>query len=371
MQMPTFRSLSTRLAVTLLAMLAPATAAVTALSTTPAVHAQDDSKKKLRWGDSAPALEADWMNDLRPEFREGTAYLVLFWNEDSAASKKALLQLWELGNKYSGQVGLVLLGNVKLAELEGYLNARGVNQNGVPIGADKNKASWNAWMTASGQKGNLAMFIVDRNEKVVWGGDPGDQDLFKVLNLVLANRYDPVSMEKAQPAIDAARRAGKIRNYRESYQHYDTAISVNPRLFSDIALEKYKFMVTDARDPKAGSVFGKQLLETYADDGSALIDLALMISSDADIKEKDTELAEAAVKRMLALSAPAPRPTDPSLLTRYAAYLFANGKMKEAVDAQMEAWMIAPESAKAAYKIKLDQYRNALKAANAKAGASN
>jgi hypothetical protein len=338
--------------------------AITAVSTVAPAHAQDD-KKKLRWGDEAPALEADWLGDLRPEFKSGVAYLVLFWNEDSVASKKALLQLWELGQKYSGQVGLVLVGNEKLADIEGYLNARGIRPTGVPVGADKNKSSWNKWMTASGQKSNLAIFIVNGSNKVVWGGDPGDPDLLRVLPRVLVDRYDPVAQARAQPALDAARRAGKIRNYRDSYLHYDTAVAVNPRLFSDIAMEKYKFMVTEARDPEEGAKYGKSLLETYADDGSALIDLANLIASDPDIKERDMELAEAAVKRMLALSAPSPRPSDPSLLTRYASFQFATGQIREAVDSQMEAWMIAPESAKSSYKVKLDQYRNALKAQNA------
>ncbi len=360
MPMSTFGTSAARCLAALLALLI----AITAVSTATTAHAQDD-KKKLRWGDDAPELDADWMGDIRPDFKDGIVYLVLFWNEDSVASKKALLQLWELGEKYSGQVGMVLLGSEKLADLEGYLNARGIKQDGVPIGADKNKSSWNKWMTASGQKSNLAIFIVNGDKKVVWGGDPGDPDLLRVLPRVIIDRYDPVAEAKAQPALDAARRAGKIRNYRDSYLHYDTAISVNPRLFSDIALEKYKFMVTEARDPEAGAAYGKSLLETYADDGSALIDLANLIVGDPDIKERDTELAEAAVKRMLALSAPSPRPTDPSLLSRYATYQFTTGKVREAVDSQMEAWMIAPESAKSSYKIKLDQYRNALKAQNA------
>jgi hypothetical protein len=360
MPISTIGSLAARSLAVLVALLI----AITAVSTASVAHAQDD-KKKLRWGDDAPELEADWLSDIRPDFIDGVVYLVLFWSDDSVASKKALLQLWELQERYSGQVGIVLMVNEKLSELEGYLDARGIKHGGVPIGADKNKSSWNKWMTASGQKSNLAIFIVNGDKKVVWGGDPGDPDLLRVLPRVLIDRYDPVAEAKAQPALEAARRAGKIRNYRDSYLHYDTAISVNPRLFSDIALEKYKFMVTDARDPQAGATYGKSLLETYADDGSALIDLANMIVSDPDIKERDTELADAAVKRMLALSAPSPRPTDPSLLSRYAAFQFATGKVREAVDSQMEAWMVAPESAKSSYKIKLDQYRNALKTQNA------
>ncbi|MBL9118380.1 MAG: hypothetical protein JNL80_00525 [Phycisphaerae bacterium] len=341
------------------------------MATSSAMAQEEEKKKKFRFGDPMPTLEGKWAGDVQPDWAEGKAYAILFWGSEAQASRKAFLQFWDIKDKYAGQINLVFFTSEKLDEATAYITNRGVKQELVPVGADVEKKGWNAWMKATGQSGDFALFIVDKKRRLVWGGDPGDIDLPRIVNLVLSDKYDPISEEKARPALEAARRAGKIRNYNESYMHYDTAIAVNPSLFTNIALEKYKFMLTEARDPKNGAAYGKSFLSSYGDNASALIDLAVMIVTDTDLKERDTALAEEAVKRVYAMSAPAPRPADPSILTRLATYQFATGKLKDAVELQMEAWMIAPESAKPAYKIKLDQFRNEAKKEAAKAGAGS
>lgn len=364
------RASARRLASRLLVCLLGVAALGSSIAVTRPAMAQEEPKKKFRWGDPVPELDGKWAADIRPDFTEGKAYAVLFWGNDAQVSRRAFLQFWDIKDKFAGQIQLVFFTQLKLDDATAYIANRGMKHELVPVGSDSEKKGWDKWMKATGQKGDFALFIVDRKKRLVWGGDPGDIDLPRIVNLVLADRFDPISEEKAAPALEAARRAGKIRNYTEAYMHYDTAIAVNPALFSNIALEKYKFMITEARDPKAGSEFGKSLLASYTDNASALIDLANMIVSDTEIKERDTALADEAVKRVYALSAPAPRPSDPSILSRLASYHFATGKTKDAVELQMEAWMIAPESAKPAYKIKLDQFRNEAKKAAAKAGAS-
>jgi tetratricopeptide (TPR) repeat protein len=304
---------------------------------------------------------------VQPDFSTGKVYAVLFWGTKAQASRRAMLQFGELRNRYAGQVHLVIFTNEQLDDATSYITNRGMRWEQVPVGSNSDKKSWDNWMKASGQSGEFALFLVDKQQRLVWGGDPGDIDLSRILDLVLADRYDPVLEEKARPAVDAARRAAKIRNYSEAYMHYDTAVNLNPALFSNVALEKYKFMITEARDPKAGAEYGKSLITLYADNPSALVDLAVMIMTDPDIKERDTELAETAAKRVYAVSAPAPRPSDPSVLSRLATYQFEVGKTKEAIELQMEAWMIAPESAKPAHKTKLDQLRAAAKAKDAAA----
>jgi hypothetical protein len=348
--------------------LAVSAVATPLLCVTAPAAAQEEKKTKFRFGDPVLPLDGKWSEDRTPEFTDGMAYAVLFFNSKSQASRKGFLQFWDIQDRYSGQVQLVFFTNEKIDLAESYITNRGVKRGIVPVGADGGKKSWDAWMKATEQSGDLCLFIVDKKKRLVWAGDPGDHDLSRILTMVLADRYDPLSEEKARPAIEAARRAGKIRNYTESYMHYDTAVAVNPALFSNVALEKYKFMLTEARDPKSGAAYGKSLLALYADNASALIDLALMIATDKDLTERDTALADDAVKRVYALSSPAPRPSEPSILTRLASYQFATGKVQDAVELQMEAWMIAPESAKPAYKTKLDQFRNAAKAQAAKAG---
>lgn len=333
-----------------------------ALMTTTAAVAQDENKKKFRFGDPMPELDGKWAGDLRPEFSDGKAYIVLFIGAQAQPSRRAILQLGDVRNRYVGQIDLVLFTKEKVEDGKMLTLNRGMKWERTPVGHDgESKKTWDGWMKATNQPSELALFVVDKHKRLVWGGDPGDIDLIRVLDLVLADKFDPISEERATPAIAAARRAGKIRNYSEAYMHYDSAIAVNPALFSNIALEKYKFMVTEAQDRKAGEAFGRSLLVSYADNPAALVDLAVLITTDPDIKERDKALAEDAVKRVYALASPAPRPTDPSVLARLATFQFASGRAKEAVELQMEAWMIAPETSKPAYKTKLDQYRNAAK----------
>jgi thiol-disulfide isomerase/thioredoxin len=318
-------------------------------------------QKRLKVGDTAPGIYVrDWFNGSGTVIEPEKVYVVEFWATWCAPCKKSIPHLNELHKRFQGKATIIGVSNEETDTVRSFVSQRGGGMSYL-VGVDEDQKTTKAWMEAAGQSGIPVAFIVNRDRKVVWIGHPLDAQFDRVLEAVVDGKYDPVAENKARPAIEAARRAAKIRNYREASSHFDAAIAVNPAVFSNIALEKYKMLLVDAGDAKGAAAYGRELLKTYSENGIALGDLAVLIMTDEAIKERDVELAEKAAAGMVAAGGR----TDPEILSRLAAVQFATGKVQEAVETQMEAWMGAPEVDKAAFKTKLDQYRNALTKAQA------
>jgi hypothetical protein len=231
---------------------------------------------------------------------------------------------------------------------------------------DSNKTS-EAWMQAAGQNGIPCAFIVGRDNRVAFIGHPLDDQFEKTLKAVVAGRFDPAADAKGRPHLEAARRAAKVKNFKDAGLHYDNAIAADPKSFAWVAGEKYKMLLNDEKSPKAAAAYGQTVLQTFASDPIALGAFGVMILTDPDIKDRDTALAEAAGKAMMASG----NKTDPDILDRLAVIQFNTGKVAEAVDTQMEAWMVAGPADKAAYKLRLDAYRAALSRKSAEAKVHN
>ncbi|MDZ4754405.1 MAG: TlpA disulfide reductase family protein [Phycisphaerae bacterium] len=309
------------------------------------------AETKLKIGATAPPLSiSDWINGGSSVVEPDKVYVVVFW----ATGSGSVPHLNDIQQKYKGRVTLIGVSKEAAKTVKAYVQSKGATMNYL-IGVDENGKTSKDWLETEGKAILPTAFIVNRDRKVVWIGHPGEQEFERVIAAVVAGKYDPVAENKARPAVEAARRAAKLRNYREAFAHYETAIGVDPALFSSLALEKYKIMLNDAGDAKGAAAYGRSLLKSYADNGMVLGDLAVMVLTDPAIKEPDTELANLAAKQMLSAAGR----SDAAILSRLAAVQFATGLTSESVETQMEAWMMAPEAAKAAYKVKLDQYRNA------------
>ncbi len=322
---------------------------------------------KLRVGDTAPPLYiTDWINGSATMIDPDKVYVVEFWATWCGPCKLSIPHLNDLSKKYASRVTFIGVSDEELNTVKPFVQAKGPAMSYL-VGVDQDKKTSKGWREAAGQNGIPSAFIVNKERKIVWIGHPMDEQFERVIAAVVEGKYDPKAENQARPAIDAARRAAKLRNYREAYSHYETAIAINPKVFSNLALERYKLMLNDAGDTKGAADYGRTLLTSYADNGLALGDFAVMILTDSEIKDRDTELAQKAATQMISAAGR----NDAQILSRLATVQFATGMVKESVDTQMEAWMMAPEASKAAFKVKLDQYRNALGGSQAKLTNSN
>lgn len=223
------------------------------------------------------------------------------------------------------------------------------------VAVDKNNATTKAWREAAGVDGIPCSFIVGHDNKIVYIGNPLEAEFERTLYAVASGRFDPIADKKGRPNIEAARRAATVRNFKDAALHYNNAIAIDPKTFAWAAQERYKMHLNQERNPLAAAVYAKQFMETYAGDAIGLGDFAVMIVSDTDIQERDIESAKAAAEKMIAVGGR----NSPAVLERLAVVQFHTGQVQEAVDTQMEAWMLASAAEKAAFKLRLDAYRAA------------
>jgi len=340
--------------------------ALTLIATLGLAPAAPQDQKKLGVGDSVPSLEGlDFvqgsMDDLSAS---GTKVLVVeFWATWCGPCLKSIPHINEMYQNFQDQ-GLVVVGvsDEKRSKVEPFVKKRG-SEMSYPVAIDAEKKVSDAFMAASGQKGIPCAFVTTvqsgQSGKVVYIGHPMAPEFETAVRLSLTGRYDPVLTKKAQPSIDAARRAIATKNYKDGYKRFDEVIALDPAIFAPIAIEKYGVMLNDEGNEAGAKAYAAELLKGLVTlgDAAALRDLAIELSSKPANKSYDYDLAMQAAEAMLKVAGK----NDPVALATVAGVEYARGDFSKAVESQKKAYRIASPSRKAAFKSTLDAYELALK----------
>ncbi len=327
------------------------------------------SDKELKVGDPAPGLSVEsWIEGGEVKITEGTVYLLLFFEsatESGQTSVDPLSALKNLGSLYERHLGKslrVLVITPDSAEKLGD-SLQEFKQEGFSIAADRRNATWRAWVDKAGLSEFPAAFVVNRQSRIAWIGSPKDESFPKILAKVIDGRHDPQLQKQADPILEQARRARTIKNWRLAQQLYDQVIKLGPRVFADVAIEKFEmYIATDhMADREAGYKYAHELISvSFADDGPALRILAAKIAVDHRIADADRDLDVALEAAEAALKASGEN--DPASLAAMALIRFHRGELQSAVDYQTRAYMIALPAEKPAFKRDLKKYQEAARA---------
>ena len=341
--------------------------ALTLIVTLGLAPAAPQDQKKLGVGDATPSIEGlDFvqgsMDDLSAS---GVKVLVVeFWATWCGPCLKSIPHINEMYQSFQDQ-GLVVVGvsDEKRSKVEPFVKKRG-SEMSYPVAIDGEKKVSDAFMAASGQKGIPCAFVTtvqsgQTGGKVVYIGHPMAPEFETAVRLSLTGRYDPVLAKKAQPLIDAARRAIATKNYKDGYKRFDEVIALDPAIFAPIAIEKYGVMLNDEGNEAGAKAYAAELLKGLVTlrDAAALRDLAIELSSKPANKHYDFDLAMQAAEAMLKVAGK----NDPAALATVAGVEYARGDFSKAVESQKKAYRIASPSRKAAFKATLDAYELALK----------
>ena len=321
-------------------------------------------RQSLALGDPAPALNVDaWVDGEEVTIGEKNIYVVLFWQSTTRSgglddeTSKAIAKLRSLLELY-GDRGLTVIV-ISPDNADALANAaRSGPTIGLHLAADRRSSTHRAWVRQAGVTDLPVAFIVGKG-KIMHFGKPREPDFINILTQVMTGRYDPQLQEAAQPKLDMARRARKVKNYRMATKFYDEVIAMDSTVFAIIALERFEMMLVDMDDAAVAYEFARtQLIEQmFAVDAGALQMLAISITEDPEFtaEQRDFDVALDAALRALELEGR----RNPGALSCAAQVHFHRGETAEAISLQTQAYFIAKPDQKSAYKRLLEGYRKA------------
>ncbi|MBI1302403.1 MAG: redoxin domain-containing protein [Phycisphaera sp.] len=285
-------------------------------------------------------------------------YIVEFWATWCGPCMRSIPHLNKLHQRFRG-AGLVIIGisDESASTVKPFVARKG-NSMSYPVAIDTQDKTMNTkWMKAANQPGIPSAFIV-RGGKILWIGNPLDPKFDLVVTLSLIGRYNPELFRKAEPMLEAASDALKLRNFRDAYRHYDDILKIDQSIFGSIACMKYESMIHDAKDAAGARAWGEEMLTRYSTDWVTLLEFSNTILKSDKIRERDFDLASKVVERLVALV-----PSGNMGAKRMQAELAASqGRFEEAQEFQYEAWLAASPEDKADQRKLLDEYRRAARA---------
>ena len=323
-------------------------------------------RRQLSVGDQAPGLDIEtWVAGAEVAIKPGNVYLVLFFDSLSSIGnvsrgrERAFPRLAKLYEEYSSQgLVVVVISPESSDRLASYVKQQR-DFLGFTVATDRRSATRRAWV-GQAQVGQLPVgFIVGLDGRIMFIGQPADEEFAGVLEKVIRGRYDPALLEQAAPMLAAARRARTVKNWRMASRHFDEVIRLDGRVFAEVALERFEMMIVDMKDPAAAYAYaeGELIGGLFRKDADALRQLAGTIARNPKIKKehRDLVVAERAAARALKIS----DSDDPKSLATLALVNFHQGRIDAAIDLQSQAYFVAPPRKKPAYKRVLISYRNA------------
>ena len=335
----------------------------------------------LMVGDPAPAIQvAEWVQG-KPvaKFEPGQTYVVEFWATWCGPCRKMIPHLNELSKQYAGKANFVGVSVWEHLDQEAYWVPKFVQQMGdkmtYTVASDRVKPSTDDdpgfmaknWMSAAGQNGIPAAFIVNGEGKIAWIGHP--IEIEQPLADVVAGKWDLPAMAKKYAldlrlgdVIAKVRRdvtkAKKEKDFAGAVKAIDDAVAQEPALESSFGLDKY-FLLVGAQRTSDAAAYGQRLVaQVFADKADVLNELAWSIVDPQKTGPGDYELAVKAAERAVALT----KNEDAGVLDTLGLALFKAGKVERAIEVQTRAVELAKgQESESDLRGRLEQFKGAKK----------
>lgn len=311
----------------------------------------------LTIGDEAPAMEvAHWLKgEPVTSFEPGRIYVLDFWATWCSPCRVEIPHTSKMQQKYDDYgVTFLAISDERLQTVVKFLckaDSEDVLWNdkiGYTLTTDPDRSTHKAYMTAAAQDGIPTTFVIGKDGRIEWIGDPTEME--GVLEQVLRDAWDRASFaveyEKAvAPARQAVRLSDKMTeaadrgDWTQAVAAAEELLEAQPD-FVRIKTRLFRKMLHQSDDPAVTFGYGRRVMREHWDDEKTLNTLAWFTVDDRNVPFRDFDFALEAALR-------ANEVTDgksASILDTVARVHFERGDVDEAVIWQKRALEQAGDS---------------------------
>jgi len=303
----------------------------------------------LKVGDPAPALQiSKWINSKPIDLAAGKGqniYVVEFWATWCPPCRTSIPHLTKLANRFEKKnvtiIGVSVDDERSRGQVEPFVKKMG-KKMAYPVALDDGGKTNAAYCQAAGINTIPHAFIVSRDGKIAWQGNPLDTLDIELAELVGdkefadARRKVKAVKDGINKSANEAEAKGEEPNWDEILTAFDKLSALEPDEPEPL-VNSYYILALKKKDRAAAEKLGSTLVEKVREP-EALNGLSWrMLTEDEFEGARDLKLALALAKKANDLSGG----KDWSILDTYARALFDTGSQKEAVEAQKKAVELA------------------------------
>lgn len=361
-----------------------ATAAALTLSTFVMAQDKTDQKepeiKPLTIGDPARPIDiSDWFKgDKIAKFESGKVYVLEFWATWCGPCLQSMPHLTKMQQDYKDyNVTFISVSDEDRKTVEEFLSKTDKRSGktwseiiGYTLTTDPDKSVKNDYFSAAGQGGIPCAFIIGKDLKVEWIGNPhpksGD-NFDKALEAVVKDTWDrgafKTKWEKDQAAERTAMKsqkemsvAMKAKDWDKVMTLLDAQIAADPKAFGP-KMQKFAILLAQMDEPAKAYAVGEELAKDNWDEAMALNQVAWFVVDNPAVKKRDLEFAMKLANRAVEVS----ESKDGAIIDTLAHVYAANGDFANAVKYEKLAVENAPEEMKEELQKTLAEFEAKLK----------
>ena len=279
-----------------------------------AAEAGADKAPQLNLGDPAPRLQVgQWLQgEPVAALASGTVYVVEFWATWCGPCRASMPHLTSLQKDYKDYgVTFVSISDEPLETVTKFLDstdkASGKKWNdiiGYTLTTDPDKSVKADYFTAAGRTGIPSAFIVGKDGRIEWIGNPhpeADDGFDKALDAVVKGTWDREAFaaqakKKASAEREMMAQQQALMKAMQNQDHAKVLEIVDPMLAKDpknpsAGMMKFQTLLVGMNKPDEAYAFARQFTEGQRDNAMLLNQFAWTIVDDPGVKKRDLDLA--------------------------------------------------------------------------------